>query len=113
MLTLPAARLLFPDPPDAIQIGVRPVGEHLREARDDVERVIRGRPVHRLPQPIPEPVVPEFVLIRPLRDAHKPVGMIVAVAAHAVREQVAVVVPDKRHTIHLDQPVGDVINVDV
>src|SRR3989337_1941540 len=69
-VVLPAARLLLPDPTQAIQVGICAVGENLCQPRIEIEGVARGdaavRPavlsgVHGLAQAVAKAIVGEGV----------------------------------------------------
>jgi len=86
---LPAAGLLLPDPAHPVEEQARAVAEHLGQAGTQIQRAGRWRAVDDLPKPVAQPVVDELVGVGSDIDLGQPVGVVVAVAAQAVVEQVA------------------------
>ena len=72
-------QLLFANAAQAIQIGVVPIRQHLRQARIEIQRVGCRYTVSCLPQSVAQAVVGKGVDIRPLRDGNQPIGGIVLV----------------------------------
>lgn len=60
-VVLPAAGLLLADAGIAVEVGVRPVRQDMRQSSGQVHRVAGRSPVQGLPQPIPQAIVREGV----------------------------------------------------
>ncbi len=87
--------------------------EHLRQVAHNIEGVVGRHPVHGLAQPITQSIVGISIYVCALLDRTQVVGVIIGIGARTVIKQITVVIPYERYAIHLDQPVGDVIDVGV
>jgi hypothetical protein len=87
-------RAILRNPPCPIQVGSRPVLQHLGQACVQVHRVVGRLAVGGLAQAISEAII--AIIHRNSYPIHpnQPVDAVVAVRIHAIIEQVAVVVPE-------------------
>jgi hypothetical protein len=90
----------------AIQVGVRAVGQGLRQATVQIHDKRRRPTVDGLLQTITLSVIGVRDHGRPPADRFQAVGKIIFIAVDAIRQQIPVAIPGVRDAIHARQAVA-------